>query len=53
MVKTFNPHYVHTNWKIYGLVFVNDDTLEGDIKMYDVVAIKNQRKTQQQKNKKK
>ncbi len=49
-VKAFNPNYVHTNWKVYKLVFINDDTLEGNIKMYDVLAIKNQRKKQQQKN---
>jgi hypothetical protein len=40
-VKAFNPNYVHTNWKVYKLVFINDDTLEGNIKMYDVLAIKN------------
>ena len=42
-VRTSNFYYIHTNWKIYNLVFINDDTLEGGIKIYDVAAIKNQR----------
>ena len=39
----------HTNWKQYHLVFVSEDTLEGDIKIYDVQAIKRQRQAEQAK----
>ena len=40
---TIFPYVTHTNWKQFNLVFISDDTLEGDIKVFDVKAIKNKR----------
>ena len=40
---TVYPYVTNTNWKQFNLIFINDDTLEGEIKMYDCAAIKGKR----------
>lgn len=50
---TVFPYVTHTNWKQYNLVFISDDTLEGDIKVYDVKAIKAKRQQEVDKKTKK